>query len=79
MEKDPCARCSPAIMADEGCCANNLGFGMKVLSNGTRRIAVCKMLTKMNDGSWGCGVTEDGSRPQECASYSCEEKIKAAW
>jgi hypothetical protein len=77
--KDPCRTCTPAKMADEGCCANNLGYGVKIVTNGFRRISVCKMLTKMEDRSWGCGVTEDGARPPECASYSCYRKINSGW
>lgn len=77
--KDPCKTCTPKKMAEEGCCANNLGFGTKILRNKFRKIEVCRYLTKLDDDSWGCGLTEDRQRPPECAAYSCEAKLLSSW
>lgn len=69
-----CENCNPLIMNRRGCCANDVGFGTKPVTNGRRVIEVCQKLVKMNDGSWGCGIYGSRRRPDECKNARCEEE-----
>jgi len=61
-------------MNEEGCCTEDVGKGAKLLRNsfGTRIVA-CALLTKFDDGTWGCGDYEN--RAEVCRSFNCYRVI----
>jgi len=71
-EENPCLTCSIRKMSYEGCCTENVGFGLKLvtLPNGNRA-SVCNNLETDPDTNENFCL-DYSNRPDECRQFECD-------